>query len=94
MRLENALRQKGSERDKVVGLFRRGRIETPALDRQLDDILKEETTLRTQIEAITSKLRGVEAGDQHLASAAGLLQKLRQRLEEPISWEVKRQGID
>jgi site-specific DNA recombinase len=94
MRLENTLRQKASERDKVVGLFRRGRIETAALDRQLDDIAKEETALRTQIELITSKLRGVEAGDQNLASAEALLQKLRRRLDEPISWEIKRQLIE
>ncbi len=94
IRLENALRQKVSERDKVVGLFRRGRIGSDALDKQLDEIASEETSLRLQIDDLAAKLRGIEAGDKNLASTEALLQELGRRLDEPISWDIKRQLIE
>jgi hypothetical protein len=44
-RLEGLLVQKAAERSRVVGLFRRGRLNDADLDAQMDEIGKEETAL-------------------------------------------------
>src|SRR6266705_449487 len=86
------LTQKTNERDKVIGLFRRGRISNEAVDKQLDEIAKEESSLGNQIDTISRKLRGINADE--LVSAEALLRKLSRRLEVPTSWDVKRQMME
>lgn len=41
-RLEGLIAQKATERSRVIGLFRRGRVSEADLDAQLDEIGKEE----------------------------------------------------
>jgi site-specific DNA recombinase len=93
-RLEDALAGKGIERDRILGLFRRGRISEPDLDGQMDQIDREEAGLRANIEDLAATLRGVADGAAQLQSTQALLDKLRGRLDQGISWEVKRQLIE
>ena len=93
-RLEDALAGKVSERDRILALFRKGRINEPDLDRQMDQIEREEAGLRTNIEDLSATLRGVADGAAQLQSTQALLEKLRGRLDQGISWEVKRQLVE
>ncbi len=91
--LRERLQQKTVERERVLGLFRRGRIDETTLDKQLDQIDSEATELRTDIEMAT---RGLSAGDwtAQLQSAEELLTTLRERLDGPIPHELKRRIVE
>lgn len=93
-RYQQAMQAKQSEKDAVIALFRRGRIDAAALDRQLDDVQKEETHLRDQIDAMQERLRAGQATEQQVRGAAGLLTQLRARLDEPMTWELQRQLVE
>ena len=49
--LQIALETKAEERSRVLGLFRKGRIDETALDVQLDEIAAEEASLKTRLDA-------------------------------------------
>jgi site-specific DNA recombinase len=91
--LTSRLEQKAAERDRVLGLFRRGRIDDATLDQQLDQINTESFSLHAQIEQAT---RALSAGDRaaQLKSAEELLATLRSRLAGPIPPELKRRIIE
>ena len=74
------LQQKSTERQRVLALFRRGRIDDATLDQQLDQINTEAAELRTDIETAT---RALAAGDRtaQLQSAESLLAMLRNQLD-------------
>jgi site-specific DNA recombinase len=92
--LESALAKKTGERDRILGLFRKGRISETDLDRQMDQIDREEAGIRANIETLASSLRGVADAGAHLQSTQAFLEKLRTRLDQGLSWEVKRQLIE
>jgi transcriptional regulator with XRE-family HTH domain len=87
------LQQKGVERDRVLGLFRRGRIDEATLDEQLDLVDTESAALQAEIANVT---RVLYAGDRtaQLHSAGSLLATLRSRLDGPIAPELKRKIIE
>jgi hypothetical protein len=91
--LEDQLQQKTAERDRMLGLFRRGRIDEAALDQQLDQVNAESAVLQSDIELITREL---SAGDRtaQLQSAEELLEMLRKRLDGPIAPELKRRIVE
>jgi site-specific DNA recombinase len=93
-RLEDLLEQKAAERNRVVGLYRRGRLTDGALDEQMDEIGKEEAALELQIEESRSQIRGAASVSQAVSSAEALLTRLRERLDQPVSWEQQRQLIE
>jgi site-specific DNA recombinase len=93
-RLEGLLAQKAAERSRVVGLYRRGRLTDADLDAQMDEIGKEETALETQIAELGGRIAGADSITASLGSAQALLEKLRKRLDEPVSWELKRRLIE
>jgi transcriptional regulator with XRE-family HTH domain len=93
-RLEGLLEQKATERSRVVGLFRRGRLNEKALDEQMDEIGKEETALEAQLADLRGKVTRADSIGGTLKSAETLLAKLRKRLDEPVSWELKRHLIE
>jgi site-specific DNA recombinase len=93
-KLQGALYEKITERDRMFGLFRKGRIQEDALNVQMDQIDREEAALKARIDDLSTQLRGTEAGAARLGSAGALLAKLRARLDEPISWELKRQLVE
>jgi transcriptional regulator with XRE-family HTH domain len=92
-RLRGLLEQKSGERDRVLALFRRGRIDDATLDKQLDEINAETIALTTDIDAAT---RALSSRDQQaqLNSAETLLETLRKRLDKPISHELRRRIIE
>lgn len=87
------LQQKTIERDRVLGLFRRGRIDESTLDQQLDQIDSEATDLRENIQTASA---GLAASDRtaQLQSAEELLATLRKRLKGPIPHEIKRRIVE
>ena len=93
-RLQQSLQAKNREKDAVVTLFRRGRIDERSLDAQLDQIQQEEGDLQQQIAHLQGLLQNAHSVEATLRSTEELLQSLRHRLEEPLTWELKRQLIE
>jgi site-specific DNA recombinase len=86
--------QKVAERDRILALFRRGRIDEQVLDQQLDLIQNETATLQEQIDSAGRALAIPDRAAQ-LEAAAKLLQDLRLDLhEQPISPELQRKMIE
>src|ERR1700716_4113386 len=88
-RLKGILEQKTGERERMLALFRRARINEATLDKHLDEIETETAELNVAIERET---RALSTGDRtkQLNSAEALLTQLRKRLKGPISQEMKR----
>jgi site-specific DNA recombinase len=93
-RLEGLLTQKGTERSRVVGLYRRGRLTDADLDAQMEEIGKEETALETQLAELRGRIAGADSIGANITSAQALLAKLRKRLDAPVSWEMKRRLVE
>jgi DNA-binding transcriptional regulator YiaG len=93
-RLEGLVAKKATERSRVVGLFRRGRLTDAELDTQMEEIGKEEAALEAQIGDLRSRIAGTDSIGATLSSAEALLGKLRKRIDEPISWEMKRRLVE
>jgi site-specific DNA recombinase len=93
-RLEGLLSQKTTERNRVVGLYRRSRLTEADLDTQMDEINKEETALNEQLAELRGRIVGADSIAATVSSAEALLAKLRKRLDEPVSWEMKRRLIE
>lgn len=93
-RLQSLIGKKVDERNRVVGLFRRGRLDDGTLDQQMDEIDEEEIGLQRQLEEFRGKLSSTESIAETVRSAEGLLAKLRKRLDGPVSWELKRQLVE
>ena len=92
--LKATLSGKGEERDRVVALFRRGRIDESMLDRQLDEVERERTALAEEIaelETAGARARDTEA---QLQNVGDLLRELSRRLDEPLTWELKRRLVE
>ncbi len=91
--LRSRLQTKTGDRDRVLALFRRGRIDDATLDQQLDLIDAESAAIRTDVEAVT---RALLAGDRtaQLQSAEALLATLRDRLDGPVPSELKRRIVE
>jgi transcriptional regulator with XRE-family HTH domain len=87
------LQQKSMERERVLTLFRRGRIDDATLDQQLDQVDSEVSELNSDIERATRELA---AGDRtaQLQSAEALLETLRRRLDGPVPQELKRRIVE
>lgn len=92
--IEWSLDDLGRQRDLVVGLLRRGRIDAAALDRQLDQIDAEEGELRTDLER--TRALAAQAGETvtRLRTAEDVLRDLNHRLDQPMTWELKRQLVE
>jgi site-specific DNA recombinase len=93
-RLEGLVAAKATERSRVVGLYRRGRLTDADLDEQMNEIGKEQAALEVQLAELKSRAEGARSIGANVATAGSLLAKLRKRLDEPVSWEVKRQLIE
>jgi site-specific DNA recombinase len=93
-RLQLSLQNKSAERDRVIGLFRRGRITDAQLDEQMNDIEAEEQALSQAIAELNQGAAHALQQAEYLVSAETLLNQLRTRLDEPLSWELKRQLIE
>lgn len=94
LQLEVLLAEKAGERGRVLGLYRRARLTDADLDQQLTEIGHEETALRAQLDELTGRAEAADSISENLGSAETLLATLRRRLDEPISWECKRQLVE
>ena len=92
-RLQRLLEGKGTERNKIVGLYRKGLLNDAELAQQLEEIDNEAAGLTTQIDELERRLDGVDSR-QVLENAEGLLTRLRKRLDEGLTWERKRQLLE
>jgi DNA-binding transcriptional regulator YiaG len=86
--------QKVAERDRILALFRRGRIDEQVLDQQLDLIQNETATLQAQIDSASRALSIPDRAAQ-LESAAKLLQDLQRELHgQSTSPELQRRLVE
>jgi hypothetical protein len=76
------LADKAQERERIMTMFRRGRLTLQGAEAQLDDITREEAELRQQCSAIDAQKALAEAFAAHLTDASLLLQRLQTRLTE------------
>jgi site-specific DNA recombinase len=90
--LEIALHNKVEERSRILALFRKGRIDEAALDAQLDEIEVEEEVLRQRLNA--AERTEPEPQLNMLATVEDMLAQLRAKLDQGISWELKRALIE
>lgn len=93
LRLEKALAAKEGERDTVLTLYRRGRIDAVSLDRQLDAIHAEESAVRGRVEELQARFRLAEETSEQFTSAESLLRRLNERLDHPLDVDARRQLI-
>ena len=92
--LQQNQQEKNNEKDAVIALFRRGRIDEADLDRQLDQIQLEEGNIKLQIDRLQELVQDARNVETRLRSAEEMLQTLRKRLEEPPTWDLKRQLVE
>ncbi len=91
---QQALQVLATEKDSVITLFRRDRIDEFALDRQLDHIQREEETIRKDFEDVQERLLCLREKEDSLREANELLQRLSQQLELPLTWQIKRELVE
>jgi site-specific DNA recombinase len=91
---QQALQALATEKDSVITLFRRGRIDELALDRQLDQIQQEEANSRGDLDGVQEELHCLQAKEDGLRYAHALLGRLAQQLEYPLTWDVKRELVE
>ncbi|HWD00430.1 MAG TPA: recombinase family protein [Candidatus Sulfopaludibacter sp.] len=87
------LSEKTAERDRVLGLFRRGRIDDATLDQQLDVINAESGALQAEIELRSRALSAVDEAAQ-IRSVEELLARLHKRLDGSIAPEHKHRIVE
>jgi transcriptional regulator with XRE-family HTH domain len=87
------LEEKTVERERMLGLFRRGRIDDATLDQHLNLIDVEAGALQAEIE-MAERVLSVADQTAQLKSAGALLSTLRERLDHTISPEFKRRIVD
>jgi len=85
---------KQAERDTMLTFFRQGRSDAATLDRQLDAIAAEETDLLAELALREGALRSVLQTEDSLRSAETLLQELGARLDEALTFAVRRQVVE
>jgi site-specific DNA recombinase len=92
--IRRALHEKLGERGRVLALYRRGRIDVDSLENQLQEIEAEENSLHREQEGAAEAGRTLRTVEAAMGQAEELLQRLRSRLEQGISWELKRELIE
>jgi site-specific DNA recombinase len=92
--LDQTLEGKKRERDTVVTLYRRGRIDEAALERQLDQIAREEEGLRRALDETRSRADSNASAQAIVRQAETLLGELRARLDGELTWEDRRDFVE
>ena len=78
----------------ALGLFRRRKITVEALEKQLEDIAQEETTLQGLLQGIKSQEDITDALADHYTQAEVLLTSFQGQITDTVSFEKKRQVIE
>ncbi len=92
--LGELIEAKSGERNRVLALYRRGRLSDVDLDTQLGEIDREETTLGAQLAELQSRLTGADSVASTVSSAQDFLERLRDRLDQPATWQQKRRLVE
>lgn len=99
-RRRDVLRQiagKTQEQDRVMLMFRRGRITLEDAEAQMDDIARERDMLRAEVESIESQSALADAFEAQITSVSTMLASLRdevERIERENDTAKKREIID
>jgi site-specific DNA recombinase len=94
MSLETALSAKARERDRVLDAFRKEIIESDDLEREMAKIRAETEALKERVAYLGGQLEAASRAAEGLRSAESLLIELREKLAEPLSWEIRRQLVE
>lgn len=89
--------EKDGERERVLTMYRRGRITITEAETEMDAIARETATLREMMEALRAQEALAAAQEAHLSDATTMLLKLRERIEDieaEADSTVKRQIIE
>ena len=89
-----AMARKDAERDKMLGLFRRGRITEAVLDAQLDAIEGERAALAGEIVAAADAAERARQEKEGLVGAGGLLAELGRRLDDGLDFPTRRKIVE
>lgn len=92
--LERALATMQTERDTVITLYRKGRLDGASFDRQLDAIAADEASLLADLERTRARMQSNQEASGAVLEAEHLLRKLGMRLDGPLSWETKREVVE
>jgi site-specific DNA recombinase len=96
-RLMRDLAGKEQERERVLDLFRRGRITTAECDRDLDKVASEARDNREMLDAIRARADMVAASESYLADVGATLVQIHGNLdaiEAANDWQKKRELIE
>jgi site-specific DNA recombinase len=89
-----ALSHKEAEKERMLDLYRRGRITVADLERQLEKIAAEVAELKGRLSTLETTLQGQAVIATRLTEARDLLHSLRRRLKEDFTWEEKREIVE
>jgi site-specific DNA recombinase len=76
----DALAAKETERERVLTMYRRGKIDADEAERELDTIAREAGQLREDLESMRAQSALVDIQEAHLTETAALLKRLRGEL--------------
>lgn len=93
-RLAERLTAKQQESDAVITLFRRGRITQSQLDRQLNEIDREEAGLRALLAESHGRRSAAADAQAQIRAASRLLSDLNARLDQPLTFALKRELVE
>ena len=92
--LRAGLAAREGERAKVIGLFRRGRIDDAALDQQLEEIDRERAQLQHEIQELEGTSDKAHELEAELLTLTGVLGALHRHLDQPLTDGLKRQMLE
>jgi hypothetical protein len=75
------LTEADAERERVIAMYRRGRLTDAEADRELDDIARAAGDARADLERLNAEERLASAAEEHLTSVAAGMAKLRETVE-------------
>ena len=81
-RLARELAGKEQERERVLGLYRRGRITGDECDAQLDDIAREAREIREMVDALRTRAEMAAASEAYLSDVGAAVAVLRDQVDE------------
>ncbi len=92
--IEQRLGAMAEGRDEILTLYRTKRIDLAALNKQLDTIDADERLLMAQLAELRHQEVGIESAQAQLHAAANLLDNLKERLDQPLTFASKRHLVE
>jgi len=89
-RLDNIISEKETERQRIMGLYRKGLITMSDVEEQLKDMEVERQALSQRLSEVKGQLREIEFVERRAMEATELLLHLGEEIKGPLSFERKR----